>query len=304
MKNYSTIKSLAPILLGFSIWLLIVADRIPYSIFELSHVEILLIAAPLWLIPLAFHIIKKPNWLIWIAVSCGLLFATAYHFPKGIYSSLFILPWLIYSLIFLFKKLNEAILLKKNKLHEYVELAAYLYLPVGIIWAAIDRLDIPFLGYDPTIILLTGVHFHYAGFILPLVTSWLVETKVSIIYKLTAIGIIIGIPLVALGISSSHFNWPVWIEVLSVSIMTLSGTLVGILHLRLGIRTKNWIQKMCFAVGGLALIAGMSLAFCYGWRHVFIIETLTIPWMYAVHGTCNAVGFAAPVLIGWKLKGK
>lgn len=34
-------------------------------------------------------------------------------------------------------------------------------------------------------------------------------------------------------------------------------------------------------------------------RHVYLIPALSIPWMYAVHGTLNAIGFALPAVFGW-----
>ncbi|GJM34853.1 MAG: hypothetical protein DHS20C18_38540 [Saprospiraceae bacterium] len=43
----------------------------------------------------------------------------------------------------------------------------------------------------------------------------------------------------------------------------------------------------------------MILAMGYGWRHYFPISFLDIPWMYAVHGTLNSIGFAATGLVGW-----
>ncbi|MFT5386408.1 MAG: hypothetical protein ACI8X3_003484 [Saprospiraceae bacterium] len=301
MKINAITKSLLPILIGFLVWLLAVSNWLPYSIFELTHVQALLIAVPLWLTPLSFSTTNYSTPLIWLAVSCGIFFTIAYHLPQGMTAGILILPWFAFSLFMAFKKWQVVKLFKNSFIEQQVELAAYLYLPVGIFWAIVDRFGIQLLGYDSTIILLTAIHFHYAGFILPQVTSWLIKNFPVKYSRLLGLGIIAGIPLVALGISSSHFHWPDWIEVASVTIFTSAAASVGILHIWAGIKSPGVLPKVLFILGGLALLIGMTLAFCYGWRSVFVIETLTIPWMYAVHGTCNAVGFALPVLIGWRI---
>ena len=287
----------APILTGFLLWLLIIGFQVPYSIFHITHVEILLTAAPLWLIPLVWNIKSEATGKVWLSTVCGISMAIAFLIPKGILSGVLILPWLVFSILKLIPYFKQNSFKNTYKL---LNLAAHVFLTVGIFWVLMDRLAIPFLGYDPTIIILTGVHFHYAGFILPMVTAWLIGDRPSVFKKIVSFGIILGIPLVALGISSTHYQWPGWIEVVCVSLMTSAALVVGLLYIQKGFRIKRFTLKVCFMFGGLALITGMVLAFCYGWRHVFVIETLTIPWMYAVHGTCNAVGFAAPVLLGWK----
>jgi YndJ-like protein len=301
MKINSISKSLFPIFTGFLVWIILVFNWLPYSIFELTHVQTLLIAAPLWLIPLSFSNANFSMPITWLAVSCGILFTVAYLLPQGITAGILTLPWFVFSFFMAFKKWQYLKSFKNPAAWQYVELVAYFYLLVGIFWAIVDRLGIQLLGYDPTIILLTSIHFHYAGFILPQVTSWLIKTFPVKYFRILSLGIVAGIPLVAIGISSSHFHLPSWIEVLSVSIFTIAAATVGILHIWVGLKTSGVIPKIFFTIGGLALLIGMALAFCYGWRSVFVIKTLTIPWMYAIHGTCNAVGFAFPVLVGWRI---
>ena len=46
--------------------------------------------------------------------------------------------------------------------------AAVAFLAVGATFAVIDRLGVQPFGFSATVILLTAVHFHFAGFVLPL----------------------------------------------------------------------------------------------------------------------------------------
>ena len=46
-----------------------------------------------------------------------------------------------------------------------------LYLPIGAGWLVLYRLGVRPLGFADVIVLLTGVHFHYTGFVLPIVAG-------------------------------------------------------------------------------------------------------------------------------------
>ncbi|MEN0050921.1 MAG: YndJ family transporter, partial [Bacteroidota bacterium] len=171
-------------------------------------------------------------------------------------------------------------------------LLAALFLTVGAAWAFADRLGFEAFGFDSTIVLLTAAHFHYAGFCLMLIAGW-TERK-SAIY-----GVLIGVPMVAIGISSSHLDGPPLVEVVAVTIMVAAGIWVGLLHLLLAKQMQFRAYACLWVLAGLALISGMVLALLYGWRYYFLIPSLSIPSMYALHGTLNAIGFAAPALIAW-----
>ena len=45
----------------------------------------------------------------------------------------------------------------------------------------------------------------------------------------------------------------------------------------------------------------MLLAALYGLRFYLPVAWLDIPWMRALHGSANALGFALPALLGWSM---
>jgi hypothetical protein len=55
-------------------------------------------------------------------------------------------------------------------------------------------------------------------------------------------------------------------------------------------------------VAGLALAAGMFLAMLYGARAYLPPDGLDIPWMRALHGTGNALGFGLAGLLAWSIR--
>lgn len=286
MKNY-----LSSYRLGLVTWLIFTGFILPTSPFSLTWVYVLLLAAPLWLIPLYLKVIAAPNLLQVWAVPLALPLAVAYFLEASTLAGILTLPWLLF-----------CVLASKIGFHtvaHHCSKAAFLYLPIGAAWMTADRLAWQVMGFDATIVLLTAAHFHYAGFILPMLTAQLQRFYKNKWTSLITWGVVLGIPLVAIGITTSQFDLPPPIEVLAVTVMATSGFFVGLGYLLLGIKHRRKGFGLLWILCGLALMVGMTLAFLYGWRYYFPISFLSIPWMYAVHGTLNAVGFAIPGVLAW-----
>ena len=295
MKNY------IPTIIGFFIWVLMVFKWLPFSFFTISYVQLLFLAAPLFLVPLSWQLSSITTNIQYLGLASSILLVSSFFFEQGIYAALLALPWLI---LLAFIALSELRNWPKNKMINLPALsyiAAFIYLPIGAAWAVSDRLGFQPMAFSSTIVLLTAVHFHYAGFIVPLLGSWIGEHFPNKITKPMLIAIISGVPLVAIGITTSQFGLAPWIEILAVVVMAGGGMLLALSHIALAWKNRQEIYGVFWGVGGFALLGGMTLAFLYGMRYIFVIPFLSIPWMYAVHGTLNAIGFALPTLIGWYL---
>ncbi len=289
---------------GMVLWLLLIAmgsgpELAPKSI---GWVLAILLLAPLVLIPWALQLInavlpfsERVRGVVFLAAICvGLAFAL----PSGLLAAILSLPWFVIT-IFLARSVLKTHLASSNSRSWSIRCQAsgFLFLPIGAAAAFANRLGVEPLEFTPIIILLTTVHFHYAGFFLPLLTSWALRScvKPNLCTKSIAIGIISGVPLVGLGITTSQLGFPPWIETASVSVLALAAIGSALVQLKNALRHSS----VCLFISALALLLGMALALCYGWRHYFPISFLSIPWMYAVHGTLNSIGFAALGVVGW-----
>ncbi|MEL6719935.1 MAG: YndJ family transporter [Bacteroidota bacterium] len=251
----------------------------------MDYVKILILAAPLWLMPLALELMDVPEKERWGPAALAGLLAISFYLSPSVIAALLSVPWLGFSIWLSWKNW------KQRQAH-LSHLLAALFLGVGAAWAFADRLGFEAFGFDSTIVLLTAAHFHYAGFCLMLIAGW--TGRKSAIY-----GVFVGVPMVAIGISSSHLNGPPLIEVVAVTIMVAAGIWVAYLHLRLAIKMRKYSFTWLWLLASIALSIGMILALLYGWRYYFPIASLSIPAMYALHGTLNAIGFAAPALLAW-----
>ena len=302
MERLTALKIQIPF--GILTWFAFLIYRLPIDTSSLTYVELLILIAPLVLIPILLKVgnvsKKLRQWLLF----CNIPFAIAFFLPNGWLATICCFPWLAFTLILTLEELQKWLIQSHKKMSHHAHFAAAVYLPVAAVWALSDRLGMPLWVFDETIILLTVVHFHYAGFILPKITALALEKINSKLADGIGFIVIIGIPLVATAITTTAYDLPKFIEVACVTLMVTGGMGSAIMHIIVGMRSKNTFAKIAFCLGGLALLGGMTLALGYGWRFYFPISFLTIPWMYAVHGTLNAIGFALPCVVGWYFTSK
>jgi hypothetical protein len=271
-----------------------------------TWVQILLLLTPLILVPLALWRdpeIRLPFSGKLLGTIAALLLAISELLSPGLIAGMLAGSWLIYTiylLSFLTRIWKAGV--KQNLFYRSSRAAALLFLVIGGAWALLDRLGLQPLHFDPIIVLLTAVHFHYAGFAI----SW-VAGKAAAIASPSMVrnllwAVIAGVPLTALGITTSQLGWPPELEMLGAVIMVSGGVATAVCYLRLGATGKaGWSIRLLWLLGGLCLLGGMLLALGYGLRYYLPIRALTIPRMYMLHGSLNSIGFALPILLSWYL---
>ena len=256
----------------------------------------ILLMGPLLVVPVGIQILAERfsisislNYL-YSFISALLLLLVAYYLQADIYAAALSLPWLLYTILFdLFTFRNRLFL-------PLASVLAASFLPVAAAWMTADRLGWQPLGFDPVIVLLTGIHFHYAGFALASLTALLPN---SIAKRYLSIGLLPGVAGVAIGITSTQLAGPAWIEIMGVTTMVTVGIGGAIQQLRVAWRTSTPVLiSLLLSFGSIALAGGLSLALLYGWRFHYQWEWLTIPWMYATHGLLNSLGFTLFSFLG------
>jgi hypothetical protein len=182
-------------------------------------------------------------------------------------------------------------------------LAAATFPAVGAAWlVAFCAGWMPF-GFDALIVLLTAAHFHHAGFTLPLIAGLMARDRPGRWTSGTCIAVLAGVPLVAAGITCTHFGWLPWVEPLGVTLLVLGAVGVALSQIRLGLESapSGW-PRMAFLFSGTSLLIAMLLAFGFGLRYLFPSLALPMPQMWAIHGSLNAFGFGLFGLLAWRAR--
>jgi len=232
------------------------------------------------------------------------LLGASFAFAQGLAAAALSLPWLLLTLLL---ATAGAMWLWRKKLHVDGDLAiaaALVLVAVGGGWAVLSRASLRPQGFSHTIVLLTAVHFHYAGFVLPLLTGMTVNALTvdrppRLVDRLLVLLIVAGVPLVGLGISLSP-----QIEVAAAMLLAVGCCLFAGRQVQAAIQFHDSARMTLLLVSSLTLVSAMVPAALYAWGEFTGKSWLDIPTMIGTHGAFNAFGFAACGIAGHALRGK
>lgn len=177
--------------------------------------------------------------------------------------------------------------------------AGLIYVTVGSGWLFLSRWGQNPLGFSDAIVLLTAVHFHFAGFAAPFLTG-LAGRKIQSgiarkFYLLAATGVIAGPPLVAAGITLSR-----GVEVFSAVVLAFSLLILALLTIFAIVpMLTHRSAQIFFTLSAMSVIVTMIFACLYAIGRWTGNEIVTMPRMAQVHGVSNAIGFVLCGLLGW-----
>ncbi|HEY7066132.1 MAG TPA: YndJ family transporter [Chloroflexota bacterium] len=280
---------------------------------EQGPIATLLLFAVLVLVPLGLPLAATPTrdgrhcWAYRAAVYaqplCALLVLMSFVLPAGPIAALLALPWLgITGLLALFGLWR----LRSRGLNCAAELcldAGLVYLPIGGAWLVLARLGARPLAFADVIVLLTAVHFHYAGFLAPLLAALAgralpADRRIArLAYRVVAAGIVVGPPLLAAGFTLSPALRLLAALVLAASVLGLAAlTLVAVAP-----AVRPHVARWLLTVSALAVLVPMLFVAVYAVGEYAGAPAVTIPQMAQVHGWLNALGFALCGLLAWTL---
>jgi len=156
-------------------------------------------------------------------------------------------------------------------------LVALAYLCVGAGWLVMSRAGVRVSGFGPTIVELTAVHFHYAGF-----AALVLAARHTVAAALVAGGTV----LVAVGHFGTHE-----LDVAGAAALT-----AGLLAL--GWSTWRTTTHPLLRISAATPVVSMALALAYALGRIDVGPSVPIDDMARFHGTLNAFGFALAGLVG------
>jgi hypothetical protein len=282
----------------------------------------LLLFAPLVVLPLALPQIEplasnRTNALktaIFLQPMAATIAAASFLIPAGVLAGTFAIAWLPFSFFLVWHAVTR---LRRRTLkatltgiEEACADAAMLYLPIGAVWLLASRLGAGLLGFEEPVVLLTAVHFHFAGFAAPLIAAQVgrqlrrqsgagIRERIWGLYFLVACLVILGPALVAAGIS------------LSPGVEFAAAALLGSAYIGLAVITlwlawsaiHSRVARACLIASSVFAILGMLAAGLYAFGNFSAAMTISIPQMLNIHGWLNALGFVFLGILGWGLSG-
>jgi hypothetical protein len=277
--------------------------------------HVLLLFAALVLIPLAFDLVverrdsgqiaRAMTWAQLLQLPAAACLAVACGLRPGLLALVLALPWAFITT--LLASVGMARLARDTWARPIERLSADVglgYLVIGGIGLLIDRSGLQPLHLSAPVIALTAAHFHFAGFLLPLFAGRVARAnRDSRLASRGVVGVILGVPAVALGITFSQLGWTPAIEAAAGCGLALAGAVVAILHVRWALDAADQPS----ATRGLILVCGVSLFFAMLLAAAYAVRPYSapLPWlglpqMRALHGTLNAFGVGLCGVLGWR----
>jgi hypothetical protein len=305
------------VVIGIAAWLGFVLTRVPALQHE-AWAHALLLFAALLLVPMALDLLRDAEepesvrrWfrrLELLVLPAGLLLVVSCWLNQGTIALAAALPWMAVTVIMAqigLTRIRAGGL--RRELDGLCRDAALIFALIGGAWTLADRAGYRPLGFESTIVALTAVHFHYAGILLPLFAG--LAQRELFFFRFAsraAVGVVLGVPAVAVGISATQLGAGPAIEAAAGCGLALAGMAVGILHVRLATELRQPpAVRLLLGVAGVSLFLGMMFAAIYAARaFVGPAPWLGIPQMRMLHGTINAIGFALCGVIAWRAVGR
>lgn len=222
--------------------------------------------------------------------------AASQAFAPGALAAALAVPWLLLTLLVALLGMLRAAERGGGPAAELTIDFGLCYLAVGGAWTFASRAGIEPLGFSEPWVLLTAVHFHFAGLVLPVVTGRLARHLPGPLGTTNAITVALGVPLVAIGITAAKAGHP---DVdLALALVLVAGAALTVVQLgRVAVRTEQRAERILAATAGLALALGMTLVVVYAMTKWNGAPALSLAAMVATHAPLQVFGFALPALL-------
>lgn len=261
-------------------------------------VKALLLFSPLMLMPLWSGMRRLQHKLEYMA---AIALAGSFQLVSGSGAALLALPWLVARLFVVKDVAMECRRMGLPSAATACVHAAAVFPAIGAAWLVAHRANWTPWGFDPLIVLLTAAHFHHAGFTLPLMAGLNAKASPGFWTRFSCGAILLGVPLVAVGITCTHFGVLKFVEPFGVAVLVLGALSVAVSQVWRGLeRQRSILTRIGFLISGASLFAAMVLALGFGLRYLIPNLALTMPQMWMIHGTLNAVGFGLCGILAWR----
>lgn len=298
-------------LLGAIAWLsLMIATRFHEA--DLGWVDLLFLFAPLVIVPLGLELTSRlEQGLVQPAperiarlfpLPCALAAAASFFFQRGLVAASLAAVWLVFCTLLALggaSRLHRGAL---RSLDSVFPVVAFLYLPIGGAWLVAARLGLKPMNFQEPIVLLTAVHFHYAGFAAPLLARCpriaLPRSRMRARDAAFLNGIVTGV-LVGPGMLAAGFVIGPRVKLAAAIVLALGEVGLALFFLFALGHAGDLGAKLFIAVAAGSVFFSMALAALWAVGEYPLQPFVHLAEMARLHGTANAFGFALCGLLGW-----
>lgn len=292
---------------GSFIWLFLFVSAY-LNISRLSVFDLLLLLALWVVVPLALSLVPVARTSGFSALNVsvvksilflGAILATFSFFLRaGRWAGALTCVWLLVTLALALDGFQRLIKSRMRSFRDSCFAVGEGYALVGALWLLASRLGLQPVGFDEPIVLLTAIHFHYAGLMAAVLAGLVVsdtETNRTPLYLRIALTCaVLGPGLLGLAFLAG----PKW-KLAAVGLMVIGECGVALGTFRVGLSDAGAIGGRLLLIGSACVIFGMMLAGIWAIGEYPLHAFVNLEQMARYHGVLNSVGFGLCSLVGW-----
>lgn len=171
-------------------------------------------------------------------------------------------------------------------------------LAVGGAWLVASRLGWRVMGIQEPIGLLTGVHFHFAGFATATIAAATLRSAEIRSQQRWLRRVVVLVVMLPFAVATGFVVSPE-LKMIAAAAFSLSvAALAGFIWKSVGY-VEDTTARMFLSIAAGSVLAAMTLSFAYVVSDFLKSDLVTISLMASTHGVLNAVGFCLCGLLGW-----
>jgi hypothetical protein len=280
---------------------------------QLGVIELFFLLAPCMVVPLATSLIpslgksesqarQRPA-LQWTIFTAAALAAISFFLPSGILAASFAGAWLLVCVLFALRGFVRIWRSRAQSFDQFCFAIGEAYLMVGGTWLVASRLGLQPAGFQEPIVLLTAVHFHFAGFLSAVLAGLTFERLRATRWRRPLAAALAGV-VVGPGLLGLAFLVGPKVKLAAVFLIVAGqlGLATGMARVALG--TENPFGRAMLLLSSGCVVAGMVLAATWALGEYPLEPFVDLGRMERYHGALNAIGFGICGLIGWMNSGR
>ena len=296
---------------GAILWSIVVAANLAGAA-DLTLIELLFLLAPLVVVPLGIglvldaHSVKTLPRSVRLALNaqfpCAVAALVSFFLAPGKGAAWLAAAWLLFSALLNLCSFLWILRHRPNWLDAATLALSHLYLLIGSAWLVASRGGLSPMGFQEPIVLLTAIHFHYAGFAAPIlakVTNSGMAKRgrvASGLLVLVTLGILAGPGLLAIGFVTGP-----QLKLMAATLVALSEIGLGCFFFKALFGQGSITGKAFLGLSAASVIFTMALVIAWSVGEYRREPILDLYRMEQLHGTSNALGFILCGLLGWTL---
>jgi hypothetical protein len=292
-------------LLGIAVWLVFALASFSPRV-HLGIIEVLFLLGPWVVVPLGANLLggaraSKNSAVRDLAlIAAAALTTVSFFLDNRTAAAWFASAWLLVCAVFAGDGLRRFWIAGTKSFAQFCFAVGEGYLLVAGMWLVASRAGVQLLAFHEPIVLLTAVHFHFAGFASAVLAGLTDEAFAGFrgrrFLRAALLSVVLGPGLLGLAFLLGPKVKLAGALLIALGQLGLAGGMV-----RIGIVARNSIGRWLLFVASASVSAGMILAAVWAVGEYPLQAFVNIRQMAELHGVLNAVGFVVCGLVGWRV---